>query len=207
MSHDLVLMLSVGRSRRPARPRHCDCRRWSASCVAGFVLAGLGVEGSATLDSLAELGVLLLLFAIGLKFDVRVLARREVLGVGVAPRARAAPHWPLGLLAGARSARRGACSRDADGTDLVLVALALSFSSTVVAVKLLEEQNATRSLHGRTTIGILVVQDLVAVARAGRAWRARRRSWWAPALLLLVPAAWLAACACSRSSTTASSCR
>ena len=78
---------------------------------------------------------------------------------------------------------------DADATDLALVALALSFSSTVVAVKVLEEQNAARSLHGRTAIGILVVQDLVAVAvlamLEGQAPR-----WWAPMLLLLIPASW-----------------
>ena len=186
MSHDLVLMLSVAAAGGVV-VHALRLPPLVGFLVAGFVLAGLGVEGSATLDSLAELGVLLLLFAIGLKFDVRVLKRREVLGVGVA-HALCSTALALGVLAGA-GALGVAMLADADGTDLVLVALALSFSSTVVAVKLLEEQNATRSLHGRTTIGILVVQDLIAVG-ALAAVEGQAPSWWAPTLLLLVPATW-----------------
>jgi len=155
--------------------------------LAGFVLAGLGVEGTPTLDALADLGVVLLLFAIGLKFDVRVLVRREVLGVSVA-HAAVSIALALGLLAAASAVGVGLLG-EADDTDLVLVALALSFSSTVVAVKVLEEQNATRSLHGRTAIGILIVQDLVAVAVLA-ALEGEAPRWWAPALMLLVPASW-----------------
>lgn len=155
--------------------------------LAGFALAGLGVSGTPTLDTLADLGVVLLLFAIGLKFDVRVLVRREVLGVSVA-HAVVSMALALGLLAAASAVGVGLLG-EADGTALVLVALALSFSSTVVAVKVLEEQNATRSLHGRTAIGILIVQDLVAVAVL-TALEGEAPHWWAPALLLLVPAAW-----------------
>jgi len=43
------------------------------------------------------------------------------------------------------------------------IALALVFSSTVIVVKLLDEQNDTNSLYGRLTIGILLLQDLLAV--------------------------------------------
>ncbi len=185
MSYELLLMLSVA----AAGGIVANALRLPplvGFLVAGFVLAALGVEGSSTLDSLADLGVLLLLFAIGLKFDVRVLARREVLGVGVV-HALCSTALALGVLAGA-GALGVALLSDADRTDLVLVALALSFSSTVVAVKLLEEQNATRSLHGRTTIGILVVQDLIAVGALATV-EGQAPSWWAPALLLLVPAA------------------
>lgn len=155
--------------------------------VAGFVLAGLGVTSTPALDTLADLGVVLLLFAIGLKFDVRVLGRREVLGVSVL-HAVLSIGLVLGLLAVAGAAGAGLLA-DVEGTDLVLVSLALSVSSTVVAVKVLEEQNATRSLHGRTTIGILVVQDLVAVAALVVVGGETPR-WWAPLLLLLVPASW-----------------
>jgi predicted Kef-type K+ transport protein len=155
--------------------------------VAGFVLAGLGVTSTSALDTLADLGVVLLLFAIGLKFDVRVLGRREVLGVS-AVHVLLSMGLVLGLLGLAGAAGAGLLA-DVEGTDLVLVALALSFSSTVVAVKVLEEQNATRSLHGRTTIGILVVQDLVAVAALVVVGGETPR-WWAPLLLLLVPASW-----------------
>ncbi len=155
--------------------------------VAGFALAGLGVTGTPALDALGDLGVVLLLFAIGLKFDVRVLVRREVLGVSAA-HALLSVVLVLTLLVGAGALGVGLLA-DVETTDLLLVALALSFSSTVVAVKVLEEQNATRSLHGRTAIGILVAQDLVAVAVLAIVEGEGPR-WWAPLLLLLVPASW-----------------
>ena len=46
---------------------------------------------------------------------------------------------------------------------LVLIAFALSFSSTVFAVKILEEKSETNSLYGRIAIGILIMQDIFAV--------------------------------------------
>ena len=46
----------------------------------------------------------------------------------------------------------------------LLIAFALSFSSTVFAVKVLEDKGEMKSLHGRVAIGILIFQDIVAVA-------------------------------------------
>jgi predicted Kef-type K+ transport protein len=45
----------------------------------------------------------------------------------------------------------------------LLIAFALSFSSTVFAVKILEEKGEMASLHGRVAIGILIIQDIIAV--------------------------------------------
>ena len=45
----------------------------------------------------------------------------------------------------------------------LLVAFALSFSSTVFAVKILDESGRMNSLNGRTAIGVLIIQDIVAV--------------------------------------------
>ena len=136
MSLDLVLMLSVA----VAGGLLAHALRLPplvGFLVAGFVLAGLGVTGTPALDTLADLGVVLLLFVIGLKFDVRVLGRREVLGVSVL-HALVSIVLVLSLLAAAGAVGVGMLA-DVEGTDLVLVALALSFSSTVVAVKVLEE--------------------------------------------------------------------
>ncbi|MCC5023733.1 MAG: cation:proton antiporter [Candidatus Synoicihabitans palmerolidicus] len=44
-----------------------------------------------------------------------------------------------------------------------LIAFALSFSNTVFAVKSLEENGEMGSLHGRIAIGILIMQDILAV--------------------------------------------
>jgi predicted Kef-type K+ transport protein len=76
-----------------------------------------------------------------------------------------------------------------DGIDLsaaLLIGFALSFSSTVFAVKVLETLGASASRHGRTSIGVLIVQDIAAVTfiavSAGKI-----PSAWALALLLLIP--------------------
>jgi Kef-type K+ transport system membrane component KefB len=70
-----------------------------------------------------------------------------------------------------------------NGQPVLLIAFSLSFSSTVFAVKVLEEKKETASRHGATAIGILVMQDIVAViflaASAGKL-----PSPWAIALIL-----------------------
>ncbi len=48
--------------------------------AAGFILNALGFEKTAALDTIANLGVTLLLFTIGLKLDIRTLLRGEVWG-------------------------------------------------------------------------------------------------------------------------------
>jgi predicted Kef-type K+ transport protein len=47
--------------------------------------------------------------------------------------------------------------------ELVLIGFALSFSSSVFAVKILEERGESRSLYGRVAIGVLIMQDIFAV--------------------------------------------
>ncbi|MEM8784208.1 MAG: cation:proton antiporter family protein [Planctomycetota bacterium] len=128
---------------------------------AGFVLAAMGVENSATLSYLADLGIYLLLFSIGLKLDLRGLARPEVWGVasihmGVTTLAVGAGVFVLSLLG------LGMFAELSWQTSL-LVAFALSFSSTVFAVKVLEEKAEMNSRHGNQAIGVLIVQDLFAI--------------------------------------------
>ena len=106
MSLDLVLMLSLAAA-GGVLAHVLRMPPMVGFLLAGFALAGLGVDGTPTLDALADLGVVLLLFAIGLKFDVRVLVRREVLGVSLA-------HAAASIVAGPRPAhRRGGVRRGA----------------------------------------------------------------------------------------------
>jgi predicted Kef-type K+ transport protein len=59
------------------------------------------------------------------------------------------------------------------GLDLVTslyVAVALTFSSTIIIVKLLSDKKEIDSLHGQIALGFLIVQDLVVVL-AGSCWR------------------------------------
>lgn len=153
--------------------------------AAGFVLGGLGMEASAGLEQLASVGVTLLLFTIGLKFDVRSLLQPEAYGT-------ASLHMAFSVLIGAGTVGLagviGLASADSWRT-LVLVGFALSFSSTVLCMKVLEERSDDGSYYGQTAIAILVFQDLLAVAFIV-ASDDDLPSLWALALVLLVPLAW-----------------
>jgi glutathione-regulated potassium-efflux system ancillary protein KefC len=129
--------------------------------IAGFVLNGFGVEGSESLGKIADAGVTLLLFSIGLKLKLKSLAKPEVwagatthmlitvavFGAGI---------WILGV---SRTPYLPLLSWQTS----ILIAFALSFSSTVFAVKVLEEKKEMASRHAAAVIGILIMQDIIAV--------------------------------------------
>ncbi len=129
--------------------------------AAGFLLNALGVARNETLDALAATGITLMLFTIGLKLDVRSLLKREVWAGTLAH----AGVWCLvvaALILGV-----GALGLPfLTGIDLATAALlsfALSFSSTVCIIKVLEESGELKSRHGKLAVGVLVLQDIVAV--------------------------------------------
>ena len=151
----------------------------------GFALNLYGIASGEVLQKLSDLGITLLLFTVGLKLNLRTLARPQVWAV-------AGLHMSIAVAGFAAAIGLLTLS----GTPLVsglgltqslLIAFALSFSSTVFVVKVLEEKGATASLAGRLAVGILIVQDLAAVAflaASANAWP----SPWALLLLLLIPA-------------------
>ncbi|WP_166263345.1 cation:proton antiporter family protein [Marinobacter caseinilyticus] len=128
--------------------------------AAGFVLSGLStyaslpVEDGRALEHLAHLGVLLLLFTVGLKLKIRSVLRPEVIGGSLLHFGITCVVFTPGIywLAGL------------DWPTALLLAVALSFSSTVLAAKVLESKRELRAFHGRVAIGILVMQDLIALA-------------------------------------------
>jgi Kef-type K+ transport system membrane component KefB len=126
--------------------------------IAVGILAGPAALGLVTateeIELLAELGIALLLFVVGLRLDVRLIratgpvalaagggqiAFTAVVGLGLA--------LALGL----------------DTATALYVALALTFSSTIIVVKLLSDRREIDELHGRIAVGVLIVQDLVVV--------------------------------------------
>jgi len=147
--------------------------------VAGFVLHEMGHTSSEGVEAIGDLGVLLLLFGIGLKLRPATLAKPVVWATTVAHTTVAS------LVVGGALLAAGAIGLPlADDLDLgqaVLLGFALSFSSTVAAVKALEDRSESTSLAGRITVGVLVVQDVFAVAYL--AFTAGEPvSWWAPAV-------------------------
>ncbi|MGC1479485.1 MAG: cation:proton antiporter family protein [Chthoniobacterales bacterium] len=129
--------------------------------LAGFVLGAFGKTGGASLDFLADLGVTLMLFSIGLKLRVRSLLRPEI-WAGTSVHAAITVGFVTLLLIGL-AALGLPLIQDLSWGTAALIAFALSFSSTVFAVKSLEENGELGSLHGRIAIGVLIMQDLLAV--------------------------------------------
>ncbi len=122
--------------------------------LAGFALSALGYASVDALDQVAHIGILLLLFTVGLKLRFKSLLRMEIIGTGLLHLVISvlllgpSIHWLAGLA----------------WAPALLIALGLGFSSTVMAAKILDEKRELRAFHGRVAIGILIVQDLVAIA-------------------------------------------
>lgn len=129
--------------------------------LAGFALNFFGYESTESLNTAANLGVTLLLFSIGLKLDIRTLFKSEVWG-GATLHLFSSVIFYLLLLFSLKQAAFTFFA-ELDTQALMLVAFALSFSSTVFAVKILDEKSETNSLYGRIAIGILIMQDIFAV--------------------------------------------
>ncbi|MCH7697953.1 MAG: cation:proton antiporter [Chloroflexi bacterium] len=124
-----------------------------AGLIVGNYIPGLEIDVS-RLQDIAELGVALLLFALGVKFSVRKLAdisRIAVLGGGL----QILMTIGLGLLVGL-----------AFGLDVrasLVLGYAVAISSTMVVLKLLEDRGDMDAVHARVALGILLVQDLAVV--------------------------------------------
>jgi monovalent cation:proton antiporter-2 (CPA2) family protein len=138
-------------------------RRLGLSAIIGYLAAGivigpfgLGVfHTSESVLAVAELGVVMLLFVIGLElqFDRLIALRRQILGLGAAQLMLTAGAigslaWYLGLLGW-----RGA----------VIGGIALALSSTAIALQILEERGHLQKDYGQRAFAILLFQDIAIV--------------------------------------------
>ena len=127
--------------------------------AAGFVLSGLAsttditAEPTSVLAHIAHLGVLLLLFTVGLKLKLKSIVSPEVIGGSLLHFGITCVVFAPGLY----------LLFDLDWATALMLAIALSFSSTVLAAKVLESKRELRAFHGRVAIGILIMQDLIAL--------------------------------------------
>jgi len=128
--------------------------------LAGFFAHALGLGQGEAIATIADLGITLLLFTIGLKLNLRELIAPQVWGVASLQMLAVIPLTWL-LIEGVGLALP-ALALPSHGAALTL-AFALSFSSTVFTTKTLEEKGETVALHAAIAIGILIIQDLFAV--------------------------------------------
>ncbi len=122
--------------------------------AAGFLLSILGYGSNEILEEVSHAGVLLLLFSVGLKIRLSTLIRREILAGSLLHMLISVGLVYIILMV----------AFNLESQVALLIAIALAFSSTVVAAKVLESKRELRAFHGRVAIGILIMQDLVAVA-------------------------------------------
>lgn len=127
--------------------------------LAGFIINSingyfsLGDTASNVLNKVAHVGILLLLFSVGLKLKVSQVVKKEVVGTGVL-------HMLISLV------MFTPFIMFMFGEDLkvaIVLAGLFSFSSTVLAVKVLDNKQELKAFHGRIAIGILIIQDLLAM--------------------------------------------
>lgn len=125
--------------------------------LAGILLGPLGLglikEGD-IIRTLSEFGIAFLLFIVGLELDLR---RLKDLGVVSAVTAISKSVLMFGvgfLIAGPIGFNQ---------MEAIYIGLLLAFSSTMVVIKLLSDKNELETLHGRLILGILLVEDVIAI--------------------------------------------
>jgi CPA2 family monovalent cation:H+ antiporter-2 len=145
----LVLVVALARARVPAIV---------AMMVAGIVAgpSGLGViRTPEEVEMLAELGIVLLLFAVGLDFSLAAVRQiwRTILLAGTLQMAVTAIAVAGAIMLLVQSSLQLA----------IFIGLFVALSSTAIVLKGLAERNELSAPHGRLTVGILLLQDLAIV--------------------------------------------
>jgi Kef-type K+ transport system membrane component KefB len=112
------------------------------------------VHSTENIHLLAEIGIVVLLFIVGLKLDVRIIRSvgkiALLTGLGQVLFTSAFGYL-IGILLGFSPLHS------------FYIAVALTFSSTIIIVKLLSDKKEIDSLHGQIAIGFLIVQDIVVI--------------------------------------------
>ncbi len=122
--------------------------------VGGPAVLGLVSAEEDEIKLLAKLGIAILLFLVGLKLDIHLIRAigpvALLTGLGQVI-LTAVLGFGLALLLGW------------DLTSAIYIAVALTFSSTIIVVKLLGDRRELDQLHGRLAVGVLIVQDILVV--------------------------------------------
>ncbi|MDD5331288.1 MAG: cation:proton antiporter [Candidatus Nanoarchaeia archaeon] len=128
-----------------------------AYILAGVILGPIGLGFVKDLDlirSLSEIGIAFLLFLVGLEIDVKKI--KKVLGISLVG----------GILQVVLMFFAGFFIGDLFGLETIVcvyIGLIISFSSTMIVVKLLSDKGQINTLHGRIILGILLLQDILVV--------------------------------------------
>ena len=138
-------------------------RKIGLSAIVAYLAAGIliGPSGLAifrepeTILTVAELGVVMLLFLIGLELELSrlVAMRRDIFGLGAAQLAA------TGIVIGCIAYATGLL----DGRAAIVAGLALALSSTAIALQILNERGQLQQVYGQRAFAILLFQDMAVV--------------------------------------------
>lgn len=125
-----------------------------AYLLAGVALSALSLSGSTILHTLPEIGIAFVLFLIGMELnlsEIRALGRPIIVATLFQITLSSVAGFALATFFGF------------SGIEAGVLGIALAFASTIVIVKMLSEKRDTASLYGKLSIGILLIEDLVAI--------------------------------------------
>jgi CPA2 family monovalent cation:H+ antiporter-2 len=162
MAHEVDLILTLTASLAAALVLGLVTRRLGLSPIVGYLLAGIAVgpftpgyvANAGLAGQLAEIGVILLMFGVGLSFRVSEL---------LAVKGTAMPGALTGMLG---TAALGSAAARALGMTLsasVVFGVTIAVASTVVLLRVLADADATQTRIGHIAVGWLVVEDLATV--------------------------------------------
>lgn len=125
-----------------------------AGIVAGPMFLNMLEQGGQAFDAFAEFGIVLLLFVVGLNLDIEHIRKigRVSFIAGIAQVFFTASigtflllvmHFPL--------------------VSAIFLAIAITFSSTIIIVKLLSDKKDIETVYGRYTLGLMIMQDIIAI--------------------------------------------
>lgn len=140
------------------------------------------MEQLQAMEVLADIGVTLMLFAIGLRLDLKALTDKAVwLTAGI--------HIVIMSAIGAAFITALNVLGAFGPTDFQValrIGVVLAFSSTIVVIKILQDRGDEQSLYGNICVGILIMQDIAAVIFIS-ILRGEAPSLWALSLVVVIP--------------------
>ena len=125
-----------------------------AGIICGPMFLNIVQGGQETFKAFSQFGVVLLLFILGLSLDLNYLKKigktALIAGIGQVLFTFIFGFW---ILIGLRLSIASS----------LYLAIAITFSSTIIIIKLLNDKKDTDTVYGRNTIGLMVVQDIIAI--------------------------------------------
>jgi len=164
--HESSLLSDIGTAIVAATAVALLARALRQPLILGYLLAGVAVgpvglglvEDRASINLISEIGLILLLFIIGLEMDLQ-----KLLGSGRALLATGLLQVPVGAALGTVFALGLGLALGAGAFDAAYAGIAMALSSTMIVVKLLYDKHELMTQPGRLTLGILVFQDVWAI--------------------------------------------